>query len=186
MCSPGEGESHQGQVCGREYWLSKVTEITATHLQREYRNLKSTDTRSSNELKCPFCHYTRVKCKTCQTDDDVVKWKHFPCYWPFVRGIHRSPVNHYDVNVMGPTCCLHCPVCQHFGVDSELYEARVGSLVGHLDCFDSQPPGEIRRLFDTPLIDVLWPHVTWDGNCGRLVVTHYCPLPTNLSINTNR
>ena len=25
--------------------------------------------------------------------DDVTKWKHFPRYWPFVRGIHRSPVN---------------------------------------------------------------------------------------------
>ena len=23
--------------------------------------------------------------------DDVIKWKHFPRYWPFVRGIHRSP-----------------------------------------------------------------------------------------------
>ena len=21
---------------------------------------------------------------------DVIKWRHFPCYWPFVRGIHRS------------------------------------------------------------------------------------------------
>ena len=21
--------------------------------------------------------------------DDVIKWKHFPRYWPFVRGIHR-------------------------------------------------------------------------------------------------
>ena len=25
--------------------------------------------------------------------DDVMKWKHFPRYWPFLRGIHRSPVN---------------------------------------------------------------------------------------------
>ena len=25
--------------------------------------------------------------------DDVIKWKHFPRYWPFVRGIHRSPTN---------------------------------------------------------------------------------------------
>ena len=25
--------------------------------------------------------------------DDVTKWKHFPRYWPFVRGIHRSPMN---------------------------------------------------------------------------------------------
>ena len=25
--------------------------------------------------------------------DDVIKWKHFPRYWPFVRGFHRSSVN---------------------------------------------------------------------------------------------
>ena len=25
--------------------------------------------------------------------DDVIKWKHFRRNWPFVRGIHRSPVN---------------------------------------------------------------------------------------------
>ena len=25
--------------------------------------------------------------------DDVIKWKHFPRYWSFVRGNHRSPVN---------------------------------------------------------------------------------------------
>ena len=25
--------------------------------------------------------------------DDVIKWKHFPRYWPFVQGIHRWPVN---------------------------------------------------------------------------------------------
>ena len=25
--------------------------------------------------------------------DDVIKWNHFPRYWPFVRGIHRPPVN---------------------------------------------------------------------------------------------
>ena len=27
------------------------------------------------------------------SDDDVIKWKHCPRYWPFVWGIHRSPVN---------------------------------------------------------------------------------------------
>ena len=25
--------------------------------------------------------------------DDVIKWKHFPRQWPYVQGIHRSPVN---------------------------------------------------------------------------------------------
>ena len=24
---------------------------------------------------------------------DIIKWKHFPLNWPFVWGIHRSPVN---------------------------------------------------------------------------------------------
>ena len=27
------------------------------------------------------------------THHDVIKWKHCPRYWPFVWGIHRSPVN---------------------------------------------------------------------------------------------
>ena len=27
-----------------------------------------------------------------QNHDDVIKWKQFPRCWPFVRGIHRSPV----------------------------------------------------------------------------------------------
>ena len=34
----------------------------------------------------PVIHYGRVH-------DDVIKWKHFPRYWPFVRGIHQSSVN---------------------------------------------------------------------------------------------
>ena len=25
--------------------------------------------------------------------DDVIRWKHFPCHWPFVQGIYRSPMN---------------------------------------------------------------------------------------------
>ena len=28
-----------------------------------------------------------------KSHDDVIKWKHFPFYWPFVRGIHWRPVN---------------------------------------------------------------------------------------------
>ena len=33
------------------------------------------------------------KIKISKLHDDVIKWKHFPRYWPFVREIHRSPVN---------------------------------------------------------------------------------------------
>ena len=38
----------------------------------------------------PGCHFTNV---ARVHHDDVIKWKHFPRYWPFVQVIHRSPVN---------------------------------------------------------------------------------------------
>ena len=34
-----------------------------------------------------------LQSSACVQHDDVIKWKHFPRYWPFVWGIHRSPVN---------------------------------------------------------------------------------------------
>ena len=46
------------------------------------------------------CLYTSILVRICgprftpwKTHDDVIQWKHFPRYWPFVRGIHWSPVN---------------------------------------------------------------------------------------------
>ena len=42
--------------------------------------------------------------------DDVIKWKHFPRYLPFVQGIHRSPVNspHKDQWRGALMCSLIC------------------------------------------------------------------------------
>ena len=36
-----------------------------------------------------ICGPSKLQC----FHDDVINWKHFPRYWPFVGGIHRSPVN---------------------------------------------------------------------------------------------
>ena len=48
------------------------------------------------ELQCPGLNLCIV-CKSgrwiYKWHDDVIKWKYFPRYWPFVWGIHRSPVN---------------------------------------------------------------------------------------------
>ena len=46
--------------------------------------LLSSQHRELLEMNCPYSMVVH---------DDVIKWKHFPRYWPFVRGIHRSPVN---------------------------------------------------------------------------------------------
>ena len=43
--------------------------------------------------KCAWPSLSGAQQVTRHFHDDVIKWKHFPCYWPFVRGMHRSPVN---------------------------------------------------------------------------------------------
>ena len=43
-------------------------------------------TNQRHRLYWKICHHE-------QAHDDVIKRKHFPCYWPFVRGVHWSPVN---------------------------------------------------------------------------------------------
>ena len=48
-----------------------------------------------------FQHYSNVRFNMAanfqdgyqRLHDDVIRWKHFPRYRPFVRGIHRSPVD---------------------------------------------------------------------------------------------
>ena len=46
--------------------------------------LKKMHVKISSVKRRPFC---------LGLHDDIIKWKNFLRYWPFVRGIHRSPVN---------------------------------------------------------------------------------------------
>ena len=43
--------------------------------------------------KCLQMNITRPHWWFVNFHDDVIKWKHFPRYWPSVREIHRWPVN---------------------------------------------------------------------------------------------
>ena len=58
-----------------------------------YQNIIYITDRGSNNN--PFAVWrTRISAhKGSWVHDDVIKWKHFPRNWPFVREIHRSPVN---------------------------------------------------------------------------------------------
>ena len=56
-------------------------------MQNECRNLRSHICRRQ-----PWSAWLK-RHKWPSQHDDVIKWKHFPRYWPFVLGIHRSPVN---------------------------------------------------------------------------------------------
>ena len=52
----------------------------------------SCTTKSNNQWKC-YCIDKGRSVHHFLLHDDVMKGKHFPRYWPFVRGICRSPVN---------------------------------------------------------------------------------------------
>ena len=47
----------------------------------------------SKPALCSDHGYICIKPWGVNTCDDVIKWNHLPRYWPFVRGIHRWPVN---------------------------------------------------------------------------------------------
>ena len=56
------------------------------------------ESKTNNEVTTNnICSFQGIICvlfvATAFVHDDVIKWKHFPRYWPLVRGIHRSPVN---------------------------------------------------------------------------------------------
>ena len=90
--------------------------------------------------------------------DEVMAGKHFPHYWPLVRGIHRSPVNSPYIR----------PTMHSFDVSS-VFKARTSYWA------NSQVPS--CWWFETPLhscdITVMFLIVTlWSKNCIR----NLCPM----------
>ena len=47
----------------------------------------------ATKIKCSPTLMRSYRGQGSRRHDDVIKWKHFPRYWPFVWGIRRSPVN---------------------------------------------------------------------------------------------
>ena len=70
-------------------WSASYRKIHRSHeteydIKKEQQKMYWPQVCLEYNFKCPENH---------RTHDDVIKWKHFPRYWPFVRGIHPSPVN---------------------------------------------------------------------------------------------
>ena len=69
--------------------------------------------------------------------DDIIKWKHFPSYWPFVWGIHRSPMNcphkgQWCGALMSSLFCASTNSCPDYSVWQESDGNQTpGTLTGH-------------------------------------------------------
>ena len=83
--------------------------------------------------------------------DDFIKWKHFPHYWPFVRGIHRSPVN-------SPRKCqwrgalMFCLICA--SIKDWINNGETGDLRRHRAHYDVIVMGWISFI-----ATLHWPHL---------------------------
>ena len=65
--------------------------------------------------------------------DDVIKWKHFPPYWPFVQGTHRGPGNvPYKGQWRGALMFSLICVCINGWVNTR----EAGDLSGYRDHYD--------------------------------------------------
>ena len=90
--------SHAALIC----WILKCIRISynaSTPSSRRYIKLIKVhdlpEVNAKNAVRVALsgnhAHYSKVCHHICHYD--VIKWKHFPRYWPFVQGIHWSPVN---------------------------------------------------------------------------------------------
>ena len=94
--------SHEGNLIGNAhddeleyYWL----DITAISHRGQWVNVLNTFPKLSGLHQVyPFSAWIfhlyslrQWQSKNIHPHDDVIKWRHFPCYWPFVRGIHQWP-----------------------------------------------------------------------------------------------
>ena len=105
--------------------------------------------------------------------DDVIKWKHFPRNWPFVRGIHRSPVNSPHKG-QWRRALVFSLIC--VWINGWVNNRGVGDLRRHRAHFDVNvmyvtPPIPWRIMF-TWMSDYIYVHEVTDGT--HLIWALYC------------
>ena len=100
----------------------------------------------------------------CVFHDDVVKWKHFPRYWPFVRGIHRSPVNSPHKR-QWRGALVFSVIC--VWINAWANNRKAGDLRRHYTHYDvtvMQSKGPVTRSFDQQAASrTVGLPVTWDA-----------------------
>ena len=97
-----------------------------------------------------------------QIHADAIKWKHFPRYWPFVRGIHWSPVNSPHKGqlrgaLMFPLICARINVWANSREAGDLRRHRAYYDVTVMICHHMVPLGNNELLFGSMCYH--FPHV---------------------------
>ena len=96
--------------------------------------------------------------------DDVIEWKHFPRYWPFVRGIYRSLVNSLHKGqwrraLMFPLICawINGWVNNCAASDLRCYRAHYDVIVMFTNIEICSPRSPVRAMYWC----LSWDHSLW-------------------------
>ena len=73
--------------------------VKLTEISLQGKQISICDSDDNRMLDLPWIIHTVHVLLCIIVYDDVIKWKHFPRYWPFVRGIHRSPDVFFDLRL---------------------------------------------------------------------------------------
>ena len=108
LIAPGQWAPHilhiawKWQIsCGKKMNAQKTLHVLASVICGMYM-MDNLEEKTSTFWWDSKCSGTSIYCSLLLHDitysmmtihDDVIKWKYFPCYRPFVQGIHWSPVN---------------------------------------------------------------------------------------------
>ena len=108
-------------------------------------------------------------CPNRKQHDDVIKWKHFPPYWSFVRDIHRSPVNsphkgHWRGALMFSLI--------YAWINGWVNNREAGDLRRHRDHYDVII---MKLLMIWKAMTLIWRQCSW---YGKLIISNYAILPT--------
>ena len=132
------------------------------------RKRSSSNQSSSNQSgldKLPSRHY------------DVIKWKLFPRYWPFARGIQRSPVN-FPHKGQWRGALMFSLICAW--MDGWVNNSEAGDLRRHRAFYDVTVMHKFGRQIGTLLSHQLTAfrplHVDIHSFNHLLISTVYCPL----------
>ena len=91
------------KCCGQKYGLILYSFVQFRPITRIHKKSSVVISHNNRFFFKSFIRYNKFPIRThkwrptprhtSNHHDDVINWKHFPCHWPFARGIHRSPVN---------------------------------------------------------------------------------------------
>ena len=98
---------------------------------------------------------------TLESHDDIIKWKHFPRCWPFVRRIHRSPVNSPHTDQWRRALMFSLIYAWINGWVNNREAGDLRRHLAHCDVTVMQPPN--------PHTPVLWFSVLTNASRDRLI-----------------